>query len=101
MRVAIPHELPREEVRQRMHDNMGKLSDKIPGGKAEVHTNWTSEDRLELAVGVLNTSVNAVVEIEDAQIVLEVALPPALGFVEPMVQTVLRQQGQKLLAPKD
>ena len=38
--------------------------------------------------------------IEDAQVIFEVNLPPALSFVEPMVASAIRQQGQKLIAPK-
>ena len=37
------------------------------------------------------------VKIEETQVVFEIDLPPALGFVEPMIAGAIRQQGTKLL----
>jgi len=41
------------------------------------------------------------IDIQDAQVVLHMDLPPALGFLQPIVEGAIRQQGQKMLeAPK-
>lgn len=100
MRVAIPHSLPREEVRRRLRDNVGDLASHIPGGLAEVESSWTSEDRMMLTVGALGQQVAGHVDVEEGQVVFEINLPPALSFVEPIVEQAVRGQGQKLLAKK-
>jgi hypothetical protein len=41
--------------------------------------------------------MNAHVEIEEHQVVFIVDLPPALGFVEPIVSAAIRDKGTKLL----
>ena len=98
MRVPIPHNLPSEEVRRRLRDNVGDLPDHIPGGVAEVDSSWPSEDRMMLSVGAMGQHVNGYVDIEDTQLVFEVQLPPALSFFEPIVEKAVRSQGQKLLS---
>ena len=50
MRVAIPHQLEREEVRRRLRDNSHKIADNIPGGV--VTTEWPSTDRMTMATGL-------------------------------------------------
>jgi len=100
MRVPIPHQLPREEVRRRLRDNVGDLETRIPGGVADVDHSWPSEDRMMLTVGALGQAVHGHVDIEDNRVVLEVNLPPGLAFFEGVVEKAVRENGQKLLAPK-
>lgn len=100
MRVAIPHDLPREEVRRRLRERSHEIADLIPGGMAQVATSWPGEDRMRLEVGALGQQVAGNVDIEERQVVFEITLPPALSFVEPMVAGAIRQQGQKLLEAK-
>ena len=66
---------------------------------AEVQTGWPSEDRMTMAVSAMGQSINAHVDIEEHQIVFVVDVPPALGFVKPIIEGVIRQQGEKLLLP--
>lgn len=100
MRVAIPHDLPREEVRRRLRDNTHKLAGHIPGGMAQVTSNWTGEDRLHLQVAALGATVDGDVVIEDRQVVFQVTLPSALSFFEPMVAKAIEANGTKLLGAK-
>lgn len=99
MEVAIPHSLAREEVRHRLRSRSHTIADGIPGGMAEVSTSWPSEDRMTLSIGAMGQVINGHIDIEDGQVVFVVALPAALGFVQPIVENAIRQQGQKLLAP--
>lgn len=99
MEVAIPHTLGREEARRRLRENSHKMADSFPGGMAEVTTRWSGEDRLDLAIAALGQSLTGHIDVADAQVVLSVDLPPALGFIRPIVEGAIRQQGQKMLAP--
>jgi hypothetical protein len=98
MRVAIPHNLDKDEVRRRLRSNTGSVADHIPGG-ASVQTAWPSEDRMTMDIGAMGQFLRANVDIEASQLVLTVDLPPALGFIEPMIAGAIRSQGAKLLAP--
>jgi len=99
MQVAIPHRLAKEEVRQRLRANSHRMGDAIPGGMAQVQTTWPTDDRMAMAINAMGQSLNAHVDIEDSQVMFYVDLPPALGFIEPIVEGAIRKQGQALLAP--
>ena len=99
MRVAIAHDLDRETVRQRLRNNSHKLVDRIPGGVANVTTSWPSEDRMAIEVSAMGQNFSGDVHIEDKQLVFTLAIPPALAFVEPIIEGTIRQQGQRLIAP--
>jgi hypothetical protein len=98
MRVAIPHQLDQDEVRRRLKANTESVGDHIPGGAA-VRTTWPSEDRMDMAIGAMGQNLVAHVDLEPGQLVLNVDLPPALSFVEPMIAGAIRSQGDRLLAP--
>lgn len=97
MRVAIPHDLPRETVRERLRSRSHEIADHIPGGMAEVTTAWANEDSMTMRVTAMGQNLDGRVDIEDGQLVFEIDLPPALGFIEPMIANAVRQQGHKLL----
>jgi len=99
MRVAIPHNLGREEARRRLRERGHEVAGQVSGGLARVTTGWQGEDRMTITVEALGQEMGGLVEIEDSQVVFEVELPGALSFVEPMMAGAIRQQGQKLLAP--
>ena len=100
MRVPIPHALPKEEVRRRLASRSHEIGNFIPGGMAQVSTDWPGEDVMTLAVRAMGQGINGRVLIEERQVVFEVDLPPALAFVEPMVAGAIRQQGTKMLEHK-
>jgi len=97
MRVAVPHSLPREEVRRRLREQSGDIANFIPGGMAQVSSSWTGEDRLQLSVAAMGANVTGDVTIEDHQVVFQVTLPLALSFFEPIVAKAIAANGQKLL----
>lgn len=100
MRVPIPHDLPREEVRRRLSSRSHEIVNFIPGGMAKVTTAWPDEDTMTLAVAAMGQGIDGRVIIEERQVVFEVNLPPALAFVEPMVAGAIRKQGTRLLEHK-
>lgn len=100
MRVPIAHDLPREEVRRRLRERSPDIASFVPGGMAEVTTDWPNEDLMTLAVRAMGQGIDGRIIIEDHQVVFEVDLPLALSFVEPMIAGAIRDKGQKLLAKK-
>jgi hypothetical protein len=97
MRVAIPHNLDRPEVRQRIRGRAHEIADFIPGGVADVTTSWPSEDRMILGVAAMGQSITGNIDIEDGQVVFTINLPPMLSFVEPMIEKAISAKGRLLL----
>ncbi len=101
MQVPIPHTLGRDEARRRMKANSHQMGDGIPGGASLLETSWPSEDRMNLAVGAMGQHISGHIDIEDNRVVLNIDLPPALGFIEPIIAGAIKQGGQKMLAPPE
>lgn len=97
MRIAIPHTLGKDEVRRRLKARSGEIAGFIPGGMADVRTEWPSDDRMTMAISAMGQHMGAQIDIEETQLVFVVDLPPALSFVEPMVAAAIREKGMKLL----
>ncbi len=102
MQVAIPHELSREEVRKRLKASSHEIADAVPGGMADIATSWPSEDQMALGIMAMGQKMDGTIDIKDGEVVFTIALPVALGFLEPMISGAIRQQGQRMLeAPQE
>ncbi len=97
MRVAIPHNLDEATVRERLKNRSHEIAGKIPLPGAIVRTDWPSEERMNLSVQAMGQAIDGHIDIEPGQLVFEIPLPPALGFIEPMVAGAIRDHGHKLL----
>lgn len=97
MRVAIPHDLDQDTVRERLRSRSHEIADKIPLPGAMVRTDWPSENRMNLVVQAMGQGITGHVDVEPGQLVFEIPLPPALGFIEPIVAGAIRDHGHKLL----
>ena len=97
--VDLPHTLGKEEARRRMEAGMGKLKDHIPGGGAEVRSDW-QEDRLQLNVKAMGQEVNAKIDVMETVVRVEVLLPPMLSFFGNQIQGYLKSVGGQLLEDK-
>lgn len=96
MRVAIPHDLDRAEVRRRIKGRSHEIVDFLPD-RADVSTSWPSEDRMTLNVSAMGQSITGDIEIEEGQVVFTINLPGMLSFVEPMIEKAISAKGRKLL----
>ena len=97
MRVALPHSLPREELRRRFHSRSDELASLFPAGMANVTQEWRDEDHLDMVITAMGQRVVGLVELQDQSVVVNVDLPPALAFVERMIEGAIRDKTQKLL----
>lgn len=97
MRVAIPHNLGRDEVRRRIKGRTHEIADFLPGGLAQVTTTWPREDRLDLNIAAMGQQITGTIDIQDRELVFTIILPPALAFVEPIVERAIAEKGRKLL----
>ncbi len=100
MKFTLPHDLGREEVRRRLKERSHEIADHIPGGMASVDTKWPGEDRMQMKVSAMGQDVRGEIEIHDTQVVVQLALPPALSFFEPIVKSAVQSNAAKLLEKK-
>ncbi len=75
------------------------MADGFPAGMATVETSWPTEDRMAMSIQAMGQALVGHIDVEDSRMILNVDLPPALAFVEPIVAGAIKQSGQKMLAP--
>lgn len=97
MRIAIPHKLSKAEVHQRLDERSGEIANFIPGGVADVESDWVDDDRMALGVTAMGTFVGADIEVEESQVVIEIQLPKKLAFVKGSIERSIRDNATKLL----
>ncbi|NKJ43144.1 MULTISPECIES: polyhydroxyalkanoic acid system family protein [unclassified Novosphingobium] len=101
MRIALPHTLGKDEVRTRLHTRLGDASGKaseLIGGMAQVETAWTDEDHLTMTVSAMGFTIPSHVTLEESQVLFDVDIPAGLGFARGMIEGMIREKGEKLLA---
>ncbi len=99
MEVAIPHELGSAEVRRRLKENSDQIGAGMPGGMVDIATSWPSENRMDMDISAMGQSIAGHVDITETQVTFHIELPMALGFVKPMIESAIRDQGRRLVAP--
>lgn len=97
MRVEVPFTITQDEARRRLKSGSHEIAGHIPGGMAEVATSWPNDDQMDMSIRAMGQDLRGTVYIQESRLVFEIALPPALSFVEPMIAGAIKQQGQKLL----
>ena len=97
--VDLPHRLGADEAKRRIDGGIGKLTDFMPGGAAEVRSAWTG-DQLGLQVIAMGQEVNARLDVQERIVRVELLLPPALAFFGETVAAALRKSGAALLEDK-
>ncbi len=97
MRMTLPHELGREEVRRRLRERSHEIGDHLPGGMASVDTNWPSDDLMNISVDAMGQQVTGSVAIADNEVVLDFTLPLSLSFFKPLIEKAVQANGAKLL----
>ena len=94
--VELSHKLGREEARRRIAGNVNKLHDHIPGGAAQVHSNWVG-DQLKLDITAMGQKVAAMIEVEETKVRCRVMLPGMLAFFAGPIEAALNRKGSDLL----
>lgn len=99
MRVTLPHDLTREEVRRRMRAHADEIAGFFPAGIAKVTTDWPSEDRMSIIAEVVGYSIPGGVDVRDNEVVIEMQLPAMLGLMRGPLEHAVKKEAGRLLAP--
>lgn len=94
MRVTLPHKLTKEQVRERLRSHAHEIAGDLPG---DLTTNWTSPDHLALSIDAMGQALTGGIAIGEHDITVDIELPFLLSFIEPMIESTIRDKGQALL----
>lgn len=97
MRVSLPHDLGKEEVRARMHKHGHEIANYFPPGMAEVENSWPHEDRMDLVITAAGQRIEGGIDVGEDFVMIEMDLPPILGFLRGTLERAVRKQGGRLL----
>jgi hypothetical protein len=97
MRVHLPHEIGKEEVRKRMRERSHEIAGYFPAGMATIETTWPDEDQMDLVVNAVGQSIKGAVEVYEDEVVIELNLPPMLSFLRGTLEKSVRTEASKLL----
>lgn len=97
MRVHLPHDLSKEEVRKRMRERSHEIAGYFPAGMATIETSWPDEDQMDLIVNAVGQRIKGAVEVYSDEVVIELDLPPMLGFLRGTLERSVKTEGAKLL----
>lgn len=95
MRITLPHNLTKDEVRERLRDHAHEIAGNVP---ADISTSWVDPDHLNLSVNAMGHELTGGITIKASEIIIDLDLPFMLSFIEPMIASTIREKGQALLA---
>ena len=101
MRLNIPHMLGKDEVRRRIAAKMDGAEAKagaLVGGQLNLDLAWIDRDTLSVEASAMGYTVPASLEITETLLVFDVTIPGGLGFARGMIENMIRERGEKLLA---
>lgn len=99
MRVTLPHDLTKDEVRRRMRAHADEIAGFFPPGIARVTTAWSSEDRMDITAEVVGQVIPGGVDVRDNEVVIEMDLPMILSLMRGPLEHAVKKEGGRLLAP--
>lgn len=99
MRVRLPHDLPKEEVRRRMRAHADEIAGFFPPGLATVTTGWPHDDRMDITAEVMGMRIPGGVDVREGEVVITMDLPLLLSVMKAPLEAAVKKEGGRLLAP--
>jgi hypothetical protein len=99
MRVTLPHDLPKDEVRRRMRQHADEIAGFFPPGLAKVTTGWPDDDRMDITAEVMGISIPGHVALRESEVVISMDLPLLLSVMKGPLEAAVKKEGGRLLAP--
>ncbi|MDJ0979048.1 MAG: polyhydroxyalkanoic acid system family protein [Erythrobacter sp.] len=97
MKVRLPHQLERTEIRRRLEERKGEIVSYFPEGMASLESNWANEDHMDFLVAIAGQRIRGSVDIAEDHVVIEVDLPLILSFLNGKIESSVRKEGTRLL----
>ncbi|MEE4154612.1 MAG: polyhydroxyalkanoic acid system family protein [Erythrobacter sp.] len=97
MRVTLPHNHAKAEIRRRLDARSHEIVDYFPPGMANLEREWQGDDRMDFVVGVVGQRIGGSVEIAENHVVITVELPMILSFLRGTIEQSVKKEGMRLL----
>jgi putative polyhydroxyalkanoic acid system protein len=97
--VVIPHRLGKDEALRRIKDGLGRARAEF-GWLLSLEEEVWSGDRLTFRITALGQHASGIIDVYEAGVRLEVALPWLLARFAHAAQRVIGQKGQLMLEKK-
>lgn len=97
MRVSLPHDLGREEVRRRLHERHHEIAHFFPPGMADLDTRWRDDDHMDMVITIVGQQLKGAIDIHDESVTIEMQLPLALSFLRGTIERAMKKEGTRLL----
>src|SRR5919199_3980198 len=97
--VTVPHELGRQEVKNRLQNGMGQLRSQLAPFASSIEESWTG-DRLDFRLVTLGQTITGAIDVLDDSVRIEVHLPWILSLIAEKLKGRIRQQGIAMLEKK-
>jgi hypothetical protein len=93
--IFLPHEIGAEEAHRRLVEGLGRLQQSF-AGKFTSDVKWTG-NHADIKVGALGQNVTAQLDVEPAQVRVEVQLPWLLAALANKIEPYLQKSGSDML----
>jgi len=98
--VTIPHSLGKAEARARLEAGVGQLRDQFAAMSVTNFRQAWAGDRMNFQAQALGQTISGGIDVSEADIRIEVALPGLLGMFASKIANGLQRQGRLLLEKK-
>jgi hypothetical protein len=95
--VTISHELGREGAVARLRGGIDRVRDKLGMARMELVEEEWQGDRLRFGVSAVGYTIRGTIDVEEAQVKVEVMLPWLLAAFAEKLKIGVQKQGQVLL----
>lgn len=97
MKIEIPHQLSKEEAREKIKSLLSNLKEKYAGQVKDVEESWTDyRNDFKLGIGPLSTDGN--ITVNDANIEIDLAIPFFASMYKNQIKSLIEEQAKKALA---
>lgn len=97
MRVTLPHNHAKAEIRRRLDERSHEIVDYFPPGMATMEREWHGDDRMDFAVTVVGQRIGGSVELGEEHVTITVELPMMLSFLRGTIEQSVKKEGTRLL----
>lgn len=97
MKIEIPHELSKDNARDKIKNLLSELKEKYSGQVKEVNETWTDyRNDFSIAMGPMST--NGYINVDDQLVEIELEIPMFAAMFKGQIKSLIEEEAKKILA---
>lgn len=96
MTIEVPHQLSKEEAREKIKNLLGDLKEKYAGQIKNVEEQWT-DYRNDFKLGIGPVSTNGHISVEESKVAIDLEIPLFASMFKSQIQSLIEEQAKKVL----